>query len=186
MITQETVTFLKRTPPFSFLDNTVLADIAKKMSLLFYPRGQTILRQNGPAAEHLNIIQSGTVRVFVSTAEGEEVLVDSRTSGEFFGLRSFLFSDVSQDTIVALEDTSCYGLQKDAVLALLKTNAAFSEFCLRTLLKRLLDMSYKEIHDRTLLYGGGDKLLFTNAGGDYGIGGHIHPGGGRDHGGAEY
>jgi CBS domain-containing protein len=166
MITRETATYLKRTPPFSCLDNAVLTSMVKDMSLVFYPRGQTIFRQNGPAAEHLNIIRSGAVRVFVRTNEDEEVLVDSRTSGEFFGMRSFLFSDVSQDTIVASEDTSCYLLGKETVLGLLRTNAEFTEYCLRTLLKRLLHMAYKEIRDRTLLYGGGDKLLFTNILGD--------------------
>ena len=166
MITKDTVAFLKGTPPFNRLDHAVLTRLVKNMSLVFYPKGKTILRQGGPAAEHLNIIRSGAVRVFVRTNEEEEVLVDSRTSGEFFGLRSFLFSDVSQDTIVASEDTSCYLLGKETVLGLLNTNAAISEFCLRTLLKRLLDMAYQEIRDRTLLYGGGDKLLFTNILGD--------------------
>jgi len=162
MITKDTITFLKQTPPFDSLDNAVLTDLVKDMSLVFYPRGEKILRQNGPVAEHLNIIRTGSVKVFVRTNELEEVLVDFRSSGEFFGLRSFLFSEVSQDTIIASEDTSCYQLSKETALGLLSTNAAFSEFCLRTLLKRLLDMAYKEIRDRTLLYGGGDKLLFTN------------------------
>ena len=166
MITKETVAFLKRTPPFDRLGSGTLDTIVKDMTLVFHPKGETIVSQSGPAAEHLNIIRSGAVKVFVRTNEEEEVLVDSRTSGEFFGLRSFLFSDLSQDTIVALEDTSCYQLRKETVLELLKTNAAFSEFCLKTLMKRLMDMAYKEIRDRTLLYGGGDKLLFTNILGD--------------------
>jgi CBS domain-containing protein len=166
MITKETVAFLKRTPPFDRLGSGTLDTIVKDMTLVFHPKGETIVSQSGPAAEHLNIIRSGAVKVFVRTNEEEEVLVDSRTSGEFFGLRSFLFSDLSQDTIVALEDTSCYQLGKETVLELLKTNAAFAEFCLKTLMKRLMDMAYKEIRDRTLLYGGGDKLLFTNILGD--------------------
>ena len=166
MIAHDTVAFLKVTPPFDCLDNAVLADIVKDMALVIHPRKETILRQNGPAPEHLKIIRSGAVKVFIKTTEEEEVLVDFRTSGEFFGMRSFLFSNVSQDTVVASEDTTCYLLKKETVLGLLKTNAAFSEYCLRTLLKRLLKMAYQEIRDRTLLYGGGDKILFTNILGD--------------------
>ena len=166
MIAQQTVTFLASTPPFDCLERSLLVDLVSDMSLVFHPRGEVIVRQNGPAAEHLNIIREGSVKVFVRTNEGEEVLVDSRTSGEFFGLRSFLFSGVALDTIVAAEDTSCYEVRKETVLDLLRTNARFSEFCLRTMLKRLLDMAYLEIRDRTLLYGGGDKLLFTNVLGD--------------------
>jgi CBS domain-containing protein len=166
MITQDTISFLKKTPPFSVLDDALLADIARDMELVFHPKGRTILRQNGPAAEHLSIIRSGAVKVMIRTNEDEEVLVESRTAGECFGMRSFLFGDLSPDTIVASEDTSCYLVKRETVLTLLNTNAAFSAICLKSLLKRLMDMAYQEVRDRTLLYGGGDKLLFTNVLGD--------------------
>jgi CBS domain-containing protein len=161
MITEDAFNLLKKTPPFSFLAEAALKKLSKEISEAFYPRGQVILRQNGPAAEHLGVIRSGAVKVFVRTNEGEEVLVDYRTSGDFFGLLSFLCGDISRDNIVAAEDTSCYLIKKEAILGLLKTNAEFSEFCLRSRLTRLMNMTYKEIRDRTLLYGGGDKLLFT-------------------------
>ncbi len=162
MITADTFEFLKKTPPFSFLDNAALTMIAREALMEFHPRGHVILRQNGPAAEHLSIIRDGAVKVFVRTNEGEELLVDYRSEGDCFGLLSFLCGDLSRDNIVAVEDTSCYLVKKETVLGLLKTHAEFSEFCFRTLLKRLVDMTYREIRDRTLLYGGGDKLLFTN------------------------
>jgi CBS domain-containing protein len=166
MLIDDTLMFLKQTPPFSFIDDMVLAGIIKDITMALHPRGQVILRQSGPAAEHLEIIRSGAVKVFVRTKEGEEVLVDSRNAGDFFGMRSFLLGEISLDTIVASEDTSVYLVPKDTVLGLLKTNPEFSAFCLRSLLKRLMHMAYKEMNDRTLLYGGGDKLLFTNLLGD--------------------
>lgn len=162
MVTTNAFNLLKRTQPFSFLDEAVLQRIAGEMLLDFHPKGQTIYRQNGPAAGHLHIVQNGAVKVFVRTNEGEEVLVDYRTSGDFFGLLSFACGDVSRDTIVAVEDTTCYLIDKETVLGLMRTNAEFAEHCFRTRLKRLQDMTYREVRDRTLLYGGGDKLLFTN------------------------
>ncbi len=162
MITEDAFILLTKTPPFSFLDNSFLKNVAGEILMEFYPKGHTILHQNGPAAEHLSIIRNGEVKVFVRTNEGEEVLVDSRTNGDFFGLLSLVWGDISRDNVVATDDTSCYLIKKETILRLLKTNAEFSEFCLRSLLKRFVDMTYKEIRDRTLLYGGGDKLLFTN------------------------
>jgi CBS domain-containing protein len=162
MVADDALILLKKTPPFSFLDDEVLKNVAEEMVLEVHPKGRTIHHQSGPAAEHLSIIRSGAVKVFVRTNEGEEILVDYRTSGDFFGLLSFACGDISRDTIVATEDTSCYLIKKETVLGLLKTNTQFSEFCFRTRLKRLADMTYREIRDRTLLYGGGDKLLFTN------------------------
>ncbi|MGE5173380.1 MAG: DUF294 nucleotidyltransferase-like domain-containing protein [Betaproteobacteria bacterium] len=162
MITEDAFNLLKKTPPFTFLNEAVLRNVTKEALMEFHPKGHTILHQSGPAAEHLYIIRSGEVKVFVTTNEGEEVLVDYRAGGDCFGLLSFLCGDISRDTIVAVDDTTCYLIKKETVLGLLKTNAEFCEFWLRSLLKRLVDMTYREIHDRTLLYGGGDKLLFTN------------------------
>lgn len=169
MLTEDAFKLLKKTRPFTFLDNADLKSMTREMLMEFYPKGRTIYSQDGPAPEHLYIIQSGTVKVFVRTNEGEELLAGCRTSGDFFGMLSFLCGDVSRDTVVAAEDTTCYLVKKDAVLRLLKTNAEFSEFCLRSLLSRLVDMTYQEVRDRTLLYGGGDKLLFTNVLGDLAV-----------------
>lgn len=162
MVTTNALNLLRKTPPFSFLDDAVLNKIAREMLLEFHPKGQAICRQDGPAADHLHIVQGGAVKVFVRTNEGEEVLVDYRTSGDFFGLLSFACGDVSRDTIIAVEDTTCYLISKETVLELMRTNAEFAEYCFRSRLKRLQHMTYQEVRDRTLLYGGGDKLLFTN------------------------
>jgi CBS domain-containing protein len=162
MITEDAFLLLKKSPAFSLLGDKILKQLTGEMLMEYYPGGQTILHQNGPAPEYLNIVRSGAVKAFVRTNEGEEILVDYRSTGDFFGLLSFVCGDIARDTIVASEDTTCYLLKKKTVLGLLRTNAEFCEFCLRSLVTRLVTMTYREIHDRTLLYGGGDKLLFTN------------------------
>ncbi len=162
MITKEAFTLLKKTPPFSLLDETTLRTIAREMSLEYHPKGRAIHYQGGPAAEYLSIIKSGAVRISLKTAASEELLIDYMTAGDFFGMRSFVCGDISRDNIVAVEDTSCYLIKKETVLKLMKTNAEFSAFCVRSWLKKLMDMTYREIHDRTLLHGAGDKLLFTH------------------------
>ena len=151
-----------QTPPFSFLAHDVLRSISKEMLMEFHPKGKIILRQNGPAPEYLSVIQSGAVKVFVETNEGEEVLVGNRGPGDFFGMLSLVYGSVSMDSVAAIEDTSCYLIRKETVLELLKTSSRFSDFCFRSVITRLADMTYKDMRDRTLLYGGGDKLLFTN------------------------
>lgn len=162
MITKGAFTLLKKTLPFSLLDEATLRTIAKEISLEYYPKGHAIYYQDGPAAEYLSIIKSGAVKVSLKTAASEELLIDYMTVGDFFGMRSFVCGDISRDNIVAVEDTSCYLIKKETVLELMKTNAEFSAFCVRSWLKKLMDMTYREIHDRTLLHGAGDKLLFTH------------------------
>jgi CBS domain-containing protein len=167
MISEDAISLLRKTPPFSFLDDETIRNMVRRSLMEFYPKGHVILRQNGPAPDHLSIIRNGDVKIFVKTNEGEEILVDHRTGGDFFGLRSIVCGHISRETVVAKRDTSCYLIEKETILKLLKADAVFSEFCLKTLLKRLADITYRDICDRKLLYGGGDKLLFTNTLGDF-------------------
>ncbi len=162
MPTREAFALLQRIPLFSGLDPELIRDIARDALQDFHPKDSFMLYQGGPAAEHLRIIKSGGVKISVRTSEGEELLVGYRGEGDFFGLVSFVYGGVSLESIVATEDTTCYCISKEVVLELLRTNAPFAEHCLRSVLTRLVDMTYKDIRDRALLYGGGDKLLFTN------------------------
>lgn len=166
MIVKETIMLLKKNPVFRLLDDETLRSIASGAKMEFYQKGQTILQQGGPAAEYLGIIRSGEVKVFTRTNEGEEVVLDQRVDGDFFGFLSLFFGDVSRNTVIAAEDTTCYLIRKETVLSLMRSHPEISEYFLRDFLGKLVDMTYREIHDRTLLYGGGDKLLFTSTVGD--------------------
>jgi len=166
MITKDAYQFLAETPPFSSLEEQSLRKLSREMQLEYHPRGACILRQDGPVAEHLSIILSGAVKIFTRTNEGEELLVDYRSGGECFGLLSFLCGAVSMNTVIAAENTCCYLIKRETIHDLIRKDAGFSAACLLPLLKKLVEMTYHEIRDRTLLYGGGDKLLFTNVLGD--------------------
>ncbi len=161
MILDDVIEFLKKTPPFTLLDDTALKAAASSVSMEFHPAGHTILQQDGPAPGHLGIIRSGEVKVFLKTGEGEEVLIDYLKESDSFGLLSLLGGDISRDNAVAIEDTVCYLIGKETVFRLIEANAAFSAFYLRSFVQKILDMLYREMHDRSMLYGGGDKMLFT-------------------------
>lgn len=165
-VIRDAIAFLKGIPPFNALDEGALMDITSGIMMDFYPKGHVILYQGEPAPEYLGIIRSGRVKVFVKTHEGEEVVIDHRSGGDFFGFLSMISGDVSRNTVVAVEDATCYLIQKDRILELLKNRPAFAKYYLRSFLTSLADLTYREIHDRTLLYGGGDKLLFTSTIGD--------------------
>jgi CBS domain-containing protein len=63
--------------------------------------------------------------------------------------------------VVAVEDTIAYLINKKTVASLLDANPAFTEFFFKSFLNKYIDKTYKEMHNKSLLYGGGDKLLFT-------------------------
>jgi CBS domain-containing protein len=161
VITEDVIEFLKNVPPFQFLDEKALRDIAANVSMEFNPTGTTILHQDGPPSEYLRIIKKGGVKVFIKPDKGEEVLIDYRSEGDSFGLLSLVSGDKSRATVIAIEDTTCYLMSKAEILKLVDSNVAFTEFFLKSFLNKFIDKTYQEMHNKSLLYGGGDKLLFT-------------------------
>lgn len=158
---EEVIDFLKKVPPFQFLDNDTLKDIASAVKMELHPNGSIILQQDGPPSEHLRIIKKGGVKVFMSTAEGDEVVIDYRGEGESFGLLSLVGGDKSRANVVATEDTICYLIDKPTIFKLIDTNAAFTEFFLKSFFNKFIDRTYAEMREKSLLYSGGDKILFT-------------------------
>lgn len=166
MMREEIIEFLRRVPPFQFLDEKTLNEFASGVSFEFYPKGTMILRQDGPASEHLRIIKRGGVKVFLKTGDDEEVIIDYRGEGETFGILSLVGGDKSRANVVATEDTICYLVKKDVILRLLDTNADFTEYFLKSFFNKFIDKVYGEMRNKSLLYTGGDKILFTTTIGD--------------------
>ncbi len=161
MIIEEVIGFLHNVPPFQFLDESTLGNIAKDVSIEFYPKGTFILHQDGPPSEYLRVIKKGGVKVFVEAGDDDEVVIDYRSEGDAFGMLSMVGKDRARASVVAVEDTICYLVGGEAVQKLIDTNPAFTEFFFKSFLNKYIDKTYKEMHNKSLLYGGGDKLLFT-------------------------
>lgn len=161
MAIHEVIEFLQEVSPFQELDESILRDIAAGVSMEVYPAGSSILYQDGPASEYLRIIKKGSVKVFIKPGNDDKVTIDSRGEGESFGFLSLVGGDKSRANVVAMEDTICYLISRDAILRLIETYPAFSEYFLVAFLNKYLDKTYREISKRSLLYDGGDRLLFT-------------------------
>jgi CBS domain-containing protein len=158
---EDTVEFLKSVPPFQDLDEETLRSMTNGMTIEFYPKGSTILYQEGPASDYLRVIKKGTVRVSVKSGKDEEVLIDTRSEGNSFGFLSLVSGDKSRANVVATEDTICYLISRETVLKLLEANPAFAEYFLVSYLNKYIDKTYTEMRKKSILYGGGDKVLFS-------------------------
>ena len=166
MIIEETISFLKKIPPFQFLEEKVLQAISKNLSLEFYPKETMIHRQDGPPSQHLGIVKQGAIKVFVITEDSEEMIIDYLDEGDTFGFLSLISKDKVRFNMVAMEDTIAYLLDKETVHRLLAANPEVNEFFLKAHLAVYIDKTYKEMHSKSLFYGGSDRLLFTTKVGD--------------------
>ncbi len=166
MIETEVIQFLKKVPPFQFLDEPAISTLVKDLSMEFYPKGKIIHQQDGPASDSLKIIKKGGVRISVRSKNGEDVVIDYRGEGDTFGLVSLMGKDRQKTTIVAVDDTICYLLGKDAVYRLIDTHPSVTEYLLQSHFTKYIDKTYGEMHSRSLYYGSSDHLLFTTLVGD--------------------
>ena len=59
MLVEEVIEFLRKIPPFQFLDDETLKSIISSVNMEFYPKGTVIQFQGGPAPEYLYVIKKG-------------------------------------------------------------------------------------------------------------------------------
>lgn len=160
MLIEEVIEFLRKIPPFQFLDDPTLKNITSGISMEFYPKGSVIQYQGGPAPEYLSIIKKGEVKVVIRN-ETDEVFVDYRGEGDLIGYLLIFSGNKARATVTAVDDTICYLIKRDAIQNLLYSNPSVREFFNKSFLSRYLDRTFKEIQNKNLVYGGGDKILFT-------------------------
>lgn len=160
MLLEEATQFLIKFPPFQFLDDSLLKTIAGNLSLEFFPKGTIILKQFGPPSDSVKVIKKGGVEVLMRSENGEDVVMDYKGEGDNFGFLSLIGKDKQRTTVVAIEDTICYVLNKETVYRLMELSPAFNEYFL-AYLSRYVDKTYQEMHDKSLLYGSSDRYLFS-------------------------
>jgi CBS domain-containing protein len=169
IILEEIVAFLRKVPPFQFLDDTDLETVARNLSLEFYPKGTVVLRQDGPPSDSLRIIKKGGVKVSMVSEDGGEVVIDIRGEGDTFGFLSLVGKDRVRSNVTTVDDTLCYLLGKEMVLKLLDSHLSFTEYFLKSHITKYIDRTYREMQDKNLFYGGSDRLLFTTQVGEMAI-----------------
>jgi CBS domain-containing protein len=161
MLKEEIIDFFNNVMPLNQLSRETLGEMVDDISMEYYPKGEKILLQDGPASEFLGVIKKGGVKVYQTSDTDEEVVVDLRSEGEHFGMLSLLSGDRSRNNVVAIEDTICYLVPKNTILNVLQKNPEINEYFLKSFFVNLLDKTYEET--RKAYTGGttGEQLLFS-------------------------
>lgn len=165
MLLEDVIDFLKKVPPFQFLEETALKTVAGSLSMEFYPRDKVILKQDGPPSGSLRVIKKGGVKVSIRSEDGEDVVIDYKGEGDNFGFLSLIGKDKQSTNVVAVDDTICYVLNKEIVLKLLESSPPFTEYFL-SYLSGYVDRTHREMHGKSMFYGSSDRFLFTTQAGD--------------------
>jgi CBS domain-containing protein len=170
LVVEDVVEFLRKVPPFQFLEDPQMRELAGCVALEYYPTGAVILAQEGPPSENLLVIKKGGAKVSVSAGGGEETLVDYRAEGDVIGFLSLYAADRSRTTVTATQDTICYRIGQEVFHRLLDTNPGVREYLHQAFLRKYLDRTLHEMQTRSLFVGGGERLLFTTPVGELAVG----------------
>jgi CBS domain-containing protein len=161
IVVEDVIDFLRKIPPFQFLETQVLGELASRISLAYYPAGTVMLEQDGPPSSSLFVIKKGGAKVAVRALDNAENLVDYRSAGDLIGFASLTADDRSRTTVTVTQDTICYVIGREDFLSLLEANPQVREYLHRSFLRRYLDKTIHEMRARRIFSGGGERLLFT-------------------------
>lgn len=111
--------FLKDYPPFQYLDQDSLRELAGKSKVTFHEDGEIVFAQGQPRNRWLYVIQKGSVRI-VEEGEGTERLIDLRGPGDLLGLQGIRSEEPYLHTGRTDTEAILYGLPRDEFLRLVE------------------------------------------------------------------
>lgn len=133
---KETVSLLARVPLFTSLKPAYVAELASKVRIRNYRRGEIIFHKDDPGPT-LYIIKTGQVKITTYSGEGEEVILSILTENEFFGELSLLDGKPRSANATAIEPTQVLVLQQHDFLDTIDKHPEIAREIMAVLSERL-------------------------------------------------
>lgn len=89
VIVNRVAEFLKRYPPFSFLEKEDLFAVAQQVEIQYLEKGGTLFTQGEPARPSFFVLKEGTIQLVENTPKGEEIR-EICDEGDVFGVLALL------------------------------------------------------------------------------------------------
>ena len=115
--------FLRRTPPFGFLDDAEIATLSRAITVTYFRSGETVL-ESGGHNEFLYIVRSGAVELRLA----DEELTARLGTGASFAYPSLLRGGEVRNTTIVLEDTLLYAIPAEHFHRLREQVPRFREY----------------------------------------------------------
>jgi CRP/FNR family transcriptional regulator, cyclic AMP receptor protein len=129
---RDTVDVLRSSPIFAELPDETLAQLQAACVRRTYRRNQYLWYQ-GDEGARLVVVASGLVKVVLSSAQGDQVVLTTLGAGATFGELALLDGSPRSASVVAAEPTTVLLLSRATVIDLLSRYPAVLDAMLRTL-----------------------------------------------------
>ncbi len=128
--------FLTYVPIFSELNDETLQKIEKVGTKKLFQKNDVVLMED-EVGTALFIIVTGKVKVSRTSTDGREVILTILSESDFFGEMAILDGQTRSATVIAIEDSELFIIQRSDFLELLKEFPEVSISLLQELTKRL-------------------------------------------------
>jgi CRP-like cAMP-binding protein len=154
---------LGSTDLFKHLEHPVLEQLGRSVTVRSYRRGHLIFAQGEPG-DSLFIISEGLVKVFVTSEEGEDMVLVTLRPPDTFGELALIDGGLRSASAEAVEPTTALILSRGTLIELLQGHPTLAQALLsslgglvRRLTEQAADLVFLDLHGRVA------KLLLTLA-----------------------
>ena len=141
------ITSLRGSLLFERADEDALADVARGLRRRRFRRSETIFHQGDPG-DSLHLVSSGAIKIVLPSVEGDEAIIATLRSGDFFGELALLDGAPRSATAVALEASETWTLTRELLHELLDRDRTLRDSLLAGLARELrrLTGQVEELH----------------------------------------
>ncbi|GAA3408372.1 Crp/Fnr family transcriptional regulator [Paenibacillus hodogayensis] len=140
---------LRQVPLFCKMNDSQLRYIAEICTRKTYKAGTILFREKEPGSDFY-IVQTGSVKLYLTSQGGEDKILSIFRAGESFGELSLIDGKPRSGSAQMLEDSSLIVLGADSFLGLLRANFDIALSVMQELAQRLRDTN-QHVHDLTFL-----------------------------------
>ncbi len=128
---------LKETTPFDILPQDSLNQLRDAAQIQTYPADCHIFRQNDPPTGFLYVIQEGMVEITATVPGGQEMVVDYRKEGNFFGGTPIFTEEPYTGGARTVTETSCFLIPRQTLTAVSADYPQIRQYFTRIVLSRV-------------------------------------------------
>ena len=125
---QDTIDILRKTKPFSLLEDTDLEKLVPHVTRQEYSAETFVFRQGEETKSTLFLIIDGLAEISISNENAEDSVVGYRRTSEFFGETALLSDKPYPASVKAVTGLECLLIPRNDFELLLENNAGFASF----------------------------------------------------------
>lgn len=130
------IEYLKMVPLFQGMNREELEKLEKITKERFYKKGTTIINE-GEKSENVFIIKSGKVKIFKTSKDGRQIILDIKGKSKIFAEVTLFDGGINPASVVAIENSVILSINNDDLEDIIRQNPDMALNIIKVLNKRL-------------------------------------------------